>query len=460
MVSFYVYDIIFFLLFTLGVIFFLVKNRKKKGFKREGWLFMYRTQHGVDAMSWFDKKFHKTLGWLRYVIIGLGYVLMILMIWMLLQSVFQYATQPEITDTIKAPPIAPLIPYFPEIFGMQSFFPPFYFTYFLIALAIVALVHEFSHGIFMKYSKTKIKSTGFLFMGPVLGAFVEEDKNSLISKSRKDQMAVLGAGVFANVLTAIVFYLIYSLIFMGAFTPAGYTFDNYAFSYLDTTKIDSIINLSENQIEIKAGNQSYFLEDEKMIAQLNSNASYISAYDSAPAYLSKIKGNILSIDGKDTLSYEQFKEVLNGYSSGENVIIKTDDSENNIYNITFAENPTNKSLAYLGVINYDYSSKGFRSFVSKLMGMQDGPTNYVPKHNPGLTYFFYNMVWWIMIINFLVALFNMLPLGILDGGRFFYLTIEKFTGPKKAEKAYKFASIFIAAIFIALLGIWLFRILF
>ena len=227
MVSFYVYDLIFFALFCLGITLFLVKNRKKKGFKREGWMFLYRTKHGVKAMEWFDKKFHKTLGILRYVIITLGYVLMITMIWMLLQSVFQYATNPTITDTIKAPPVAPLIPYFTEIFGMESFFPPFYFTYFLIALAIVALVHEFSHGIFMKYSKTKIKSTGLLFMGPILGAFVEQDEKSLKSRSRKDQMAVSGAGVFANILTAIFFYLIYSLIFITCFSQAGYTFDAY-----------------------------------------------------------------------------------------------------------------------------------------------------------------------------------------------------------------------------------------
>ena len=31
-----------------------------------------------------------------------------------------YVTKPQITEIIKAPPIAPLIPYFPKIFGLEK----------------------------------------------------------------------------------------------------------------------------------------------------------------------------------------------------------------------------------------------------------------------------------------------------------------------------------------------------
>ena len=143
---------------------------------------LYKTKWGINSMKKFDEKYHKVLGYLRYVIVTVGYLLMAIMIYMLLQTVYIYMSQPNITDTIKAPPIAPLIPYFPELFGMESYFPPFYFTYFLVALAIVAIVHEFAHGIYMRYSKTKIKSTGLVFLGPILGAFVEEDKQNFHKK--------------------------------------------------------------------------------------------------------------------------------------------------------------------------------------------------------------------------------------------------------------------------------------
>ena len=57
MVSFYVYDITFLVLFTIGVVFFL--RTRKKDLSKEGWMFMYRTKFGVKAMTWFDDKFHK-----------------------------------------------------------------------------------------------------------------------------------------------------------------------------------------------------------------------------------------------------------------------------------------------------------------------------------------------------------------------------------------------------------------
>ena len=153
---------------------------------------------------------------------------MISMFYLLYQTAKIYVTVPEITDMISAPPIAPLIPYFPQIFGMESFFPPFYFTYFLLALLVVAVVHEFSHGVYMNIFKIKIKSTGFAFLGPILGAFVEEDKKEFVKKKNKEQMTVLAAGVFANVLFGLIFFGILVLFFSLSYVPSGYNFNVYA----------------------------------------------------------------------------------------------------------------------------------------------------------------------------------------------------------------------------------------
>ena len=68
--------------------------------------------------------------------------------------------------------------------------------------------------------------------------------------------------------------------------------------------------------------------------------------------------------------------------------------------------------------------------------------------------FFFHMLWWVMTINFFVALFNMLPLGILDGGRFFYLTVLGLT---KSEKVGKRAFAVVTWIIIALLVIMMLR---
>jgi len=59
-----------------------------------------------------------------------------------------------------------------------------------------------------------------------------------------------------------------------------------------------------------------------------------------------------------------------------------------------------------------------------------------------------------------VALFNMLPLGMLDGGRFFYLAIWGITGKEKIGKAaYKGAGWLILLAFILMMVFWFFGII-
>ncbi|MDD2444541.1 MAG: site-2 protease family protein [Candidatus Nanoarchaeia archaeon] len=460
MAQFFIYDIIFLILFTAVVAFFLYKNRKNLA--RDGWMFLYKTKWGINSMKKFDEKYHKILGYLRYVIVTLGYLLMAIMIYMLLQTVYIYISEPNITDTIKAPPIAPLIPYFPELFGMESYFPPFYFTYFLVALAIVAIVHEFAHGIYMRYSKTKIKSTGLAFLGPILGAFVEEDKENFHTKDRFNQMSVLGAGVFANVLFAIIFYLIYTGFFYLTFTSGGFIFNSYAVTPINSTLIQDI-NHYENYstINLINNNQTYFLEG-NLMNQLNSSYEIIYAYDASPAYLNKIKGIIIGINNYTIKDQETLSETLSYYSPNDNITLYSLYEEEVLeYNITLGKNPLDQDKAFLGITHLSSSSNNkLQLFLAELMGFSQDSTYYKPKYNNDLIYFFYHLFWWVMIINFLVALFNMLPLGILDGGRFFYLTIEKFTKKEKtAMIIFNIIRRFIIFLFILMMVIWLFRII-
>ena len=122
MVSFWVYDVGFLILFSLGVWVFL--RGRKDELSREGWMFMWRTQFGVNLINSFAKNFSWILKKMKWVVIGIGTVLMGAMIWMLGQTTLIYLLHPEIIKLTKAPPIAPLIPYFPKIIGIESFIPP------------------------------------------------------------------------------------------------------------------------------------------------------------------------------------------------------------------------------------------------------------------------------------------------------------------------------------------------
>jgi len=458
MVSFWVYDVGFLVLFSLFVVWFL--SSRKKSLSRQGIIFMYRTQFGVDVIKYVGDNFKKVLYGLRYVIVGVGLVLMGVMVWMLGQTVAIYLLYPEITKVIKAPPIAPLIPYFPKLFGMESFFPPFYFTYFIVALAIVAIVHEFSHGIYMRLFKVKIKSTGLVFLGPILGAFVEEEKTGFKKKKNLEQMVILGAGVFANLVFALIFYGLYVAFFFSSFSPSGYVFDSYAIAIVPLNIVDGFGEYN-NLTSVLTSNGTFYLDDELAVQLENVGSDYLVAYAEAPAVLTGMKGAIVMADDVAIKNRDDLRWFLESREPGDEVVFVTEDEEGVYsYDVVLGAHPEDSSLAYLGVGNSVGGNRSFvRNILDRFMGFKESSTYYKPNWDGNFVYFVYHLLWWVMVINLLVALFNMLPLGILDGGRFFYLGVLSVTKSKKVAKwAYRVAGYLILFVFLLMMFFWFVRI--
>ena len=171
--SFIVYDVSFLVIFLIFLSIFLYRGRKRV--KKEGLLLLYKTTWGIRLINYFGNKYKKTLKALSYVSITLGYILMATMLYLFGKIIWIYAFHQDVVRAIKIPPIMPLIPYLPQAFKLD-FLPPFYFTYWIIILAIIAITHEFAHGIFAIREKVNIKTTGFgffpFFLPIFLAAFV------------------------------------------------------------------------------------------------------------------------------------------------------------------------------------------------------------------------------------------------------------------------------------------------
>ncbi|MEK6820009.1 MAG: site-2 protease family protein, partial [Nanoarchaeota archaeon] len=245
MANFIIYDVTFLVMFAIFVSVFLYS--RKQNLKREGLLFLYKAGWGIKLIEKTGSKYKKTLGVLSYFSIITGYTLMVVMLYMLGKIVYLYITLPAVVREIKIPPITPLVPYLPQIFGLD-FLPPFYFTYWIIIIAIVAISHEFAHGIFAAYDGVNVKSTGFgffpFFLPIFLAAFVELDEKSMAHKKIKSQLAILSAGTFANVLTAILFFGVLWIFFSSAFSPSGVIFDTYPYSTIAVAGITSVNGIS------------------------------------------------------------------------------------------------------------------------------------------------------------------------------------------------------------------------
>ncbi|MEN7982715.1 MAG: site-2 protease family protein, partial [Nanoarchaeota archaeon] len=445
---------------------FLYSN--KKNLKKEGLLFLYKASWGIKLINKVGTKYKRALGFLSYISIGLGYVLMATMIYLFGRIIYIYITFPVVVKALKVPPIIPLVPYLPQIFKLD-FLPNFYFTYWIVILAVIAITHEFAHGIFAAANKVKIKSTGFgffpFFLPVFLAAFVEQDEKDMMKKNKFAQMAILSAGTFANVLTAIFFFGVLILFFSLMFTPAGVVFNNYATAIVPISDIDSVngvglIDKSYEEIsalmneeglsKIEISNENYF----GVINSFSEQSNSANLYYDAPAINEKLSGAIFEINSVKVISKDELKNELDKYSAGETISIKTKSEEVLEYEIVLGENPYSNS-GWLGIEFAEQKSSGVMGNVySWLSSFKDSHTYYEPKFD-GWSEFIYNLLWWLVLISLSVALVNMLPVGIFDGGRFFYLTIWGITKSEKiARKSFAFVTYLFLFLLLLIMLVW------
>lgn len=468
--SYIVYDLILLGIFILAIALFLY--RKRHNLKRDGLLYLYRASWGIKLIDRVGKKYTKTLQVLSYVAVILGYLLMIGIFWLIYNIIEIYLLHPEIVSQIKVPPIMPLIPYIDKV---VPFLPPFYFTYWIVILAVVAISHEFSHGIFAAHNKVKIKKTGFgffPFFAPVfLAAFVELDEKVMAKKENFKQRAILAAGTFANIVTAILFVIVLWIFFVGAFHPAGVMFDDYSYNVVSVASITMINNVSiasPTMDEITPLIKNASFNDIKTpqgnyigVKGFSNDGSQVALYDDAPAIRNGINGAILEINGVRVTNINELGNELSKYNVGGEITVKAKaKNETKIYDIKLGENPVKENSPWLGV-GFNKQGGGVMSKIFASLSSFKKPNTYYEPLFGEFSWFVYYLLWWLILISVSVALVNMLPVGIFDGGRFFYLTILSITKSEKiAVNSFKWATRFFLAILLALMIFWAYGLIF
>jgi membrane-associated protease RseP (regulator of RpoE activity) len=469
--NFLIYDIIFLVSFL--VFFSVFLYTRKKGIKKEGLLLLYRTQWGIKLINKVGNKYKKTLKFMSYVSIATGYLLMIGVFYLVYTIVKIYFFSPAVVRAIKVPPILPLVPYLPQVFNLD-FLPPFYFTYWIVILAVIAVSHEFAHGIFAAYNKVKIKTTGFGFFPhflPIfLAAFVELDERVMAKKEKFKQMAILSAGTFANVIVAILFFIVIWIFFSAAFVPSGVVFDSYATSQITIAGITAVNGIAVNNAsydriielsnasgfnEIEANGKDYLSTKQILENQIESGGT-LFVYNSAPAIKQNLTSIITEINGVPVTNLQELVNELSEYSPGETITVTTLEEEGPMETSIFLEeHPERPGEVWLGIGFFNQERSGiFGSIIDTLSSFKKPNIHYEPKFG-GISVFFYNLIWWMVLISISVALINMLPVGIFDGGRFFYLTILGLTKSEKtAKRAFVISTQFFLLILFLLLVFW------
>lgn len=366
------YDLLFIIIFYGLLIFFFYKHRKKVQIQGKI-IALYRTKLGLKLMDKISRIFPRALKIIGYIGIVVGFGGMFFIFYWLIKGTINLFLYPQ-----AAPALAPVLPGI-KIPGL----PVLSFWHWIIAIFIVAVIHEFSHGLYARLHDIKLKSSGFALFGPILAAFVEPDEEKMKRKKKRAQLSVLAAGPFSNIILGIIAFLIITFLM----TPIHGTL---------------------------------YEEDGIIVNQI---------IEGTPASVLNLKAPfiIMKINDKEVKTINDFLMATSGIKVNEKVKLETDKGK---FDLITIENPDNKTKGYIGVSNFKINFKLRENFKLKTFLV-------------GAFEWFNMLFFWLFLINIGVGLFNLLPLGPVDGGRMFYLlALAIVRDKKKATKIWKNISLF------------------
>ena len=250
-------------------------------------------------------------------------------------------------------------------------------TYFLLSIPIVLVMHEGAHGIVAALEKIKIKTGGFAIFIAMFAGFVEPDEEEFEKAKKISKLRVIGAGATSNVIFALVLGVIMltnPLFAMVVPEPLLSTFYEVPEGVL-------ILSIIENSGAEQAG-----LLANDIITSINGVRIFSPA--DFPSLNPGDIANVSILRDSQALEFE-----LEAMAS-------PDDPERGLIGIM-----RDNSFAYTPVMNF------------------------IEWNDPNVSMF----LLWLWMISFFIGIINMLPLPILDGGKFIHTIINKRISDKSVN---------------------------
>ena len=250
-------------------------------------------------------------------------------------------------------------------------------TYFLLSIPVVLVIHEGAHGIVAALEKIKIKTGGFAIFIAMFAGFVEPDEEEFNKAKKISRLRVIGAGATSNVIFA--------------FALGAILLTNPFFAMvLPEPLLSSFYELPEGVL-------------------------ILSIIENSGAEQAGLLANdiITSINDKPILSPVDFPSLNPGDTASVSVLR---DGQPLDFSLEVMPAPDDPERGLIGIMRDN-------SFTYKPV------MNFIEWNDPTVSMF----LLWLWMISFFIGIINMLPLPILDGGKFIYIIIDK----KLSEKAVK-----------------------
>lgn len=243
--------------------------------------------------------------------------------------------------------------------------------YFLLSIPIVLVIHEGAHGIVATLEKIRIKTGGFAIFIAMFAGFVEPDDEEFNKAKKISKLRVIGAGATSNVIFALVLgAILLTNPFFAIVVP-----EPIRSTFYETPQGVNILSIMPGGGAEKAG-----LQINDVITSIN-GISVITPIDFAKVKL--LPGEIAKVTVfRDGVSIDHQVEIMPS----------PDDPTKGLIGIT-----RDNSISYKPVYNF------------------------IEWKSPELSMF----LLWLWMISFFIGIINMLPLPILDGGKFIHSIIDK-----------------------------------
>ncbi len=377
----------------------------RKNFKRDGIMFLRRTDRGLKFIDNFAKKHTsalRTFGTLGIILsfgaLGAGYVfktekkknpfaktLTVLAVLLVIVYFLNFKTIYALSGAVFG---ASGFVAFQLVDGVINMFlnpsaaaqmqfvlpiqttsaPVFYvpIDFWLISIFVLLIVHEFSHAFVSRAEGIKVNSLGYGFMAVIPLGFAEPDEKELKKTSSIKKSRIFSAGSFSNIIAALISaFLLVSSVFAIA---ALYTNDGVRYStVVSKSPADMYFPHNGTISEING-------------VKINNLGELAAIMDNVPVE-------------------SEITALINGRN----------------YTIATAADPKNSTRAFMGISNLENAIAAKEKYAGIAGSGLASALLYI-----------ISLFKWLFLLNLGIGLFNLLPLKPLDGGLIFEEIIKCF----------------------------------
>lgn len=371
-------------------------------------IFMVRTRKGLGLLDRLGRwRISRPLSWLMLILMPIAGAVALYVVFFLVAALYFSPQGPTLVSNVRT--ISPLANFL--LPGINPYLPLSVW----LAIIVAVFIHEASHGIVARNVGMKVKAAGVVLLGFLpIGAFVEVDDKELKQSKSKDSLRVLAAGSGINFVVGIACLLLLILT-VSSMTPAvkgagiyGVVPDSptlhspaYVAGIQPGDFVVAINNSPVTDLNVLRNGSFHVGQSINVTIWRNGQTRTVPIVlgNYTVTTLNETSGQSTSVSypflGVNEASYAGLQSISNGYAT------------------LYKASP----LAYISYIPTFQRVELSIPFSDYLSGFYTSPLG-------ALTPAVANALFWLFFVNFNLAIFNSLPIYLMDGGQAFEIFLR------------------------------------